>query len=72
MPVTQQIQSQSVFDLWTQQRENLLEPTPVSFRIRTSNMDAIKNLQIEYGVSQSQILNDLIGIAISKLPTQQL
>ena len=58
---------QSIFDLWTQQRENILEIEPVNFRIRSSNAEAIQELQIEYGVNKSQIINDLIGIAIARL-----
>jgi len=58
---------QSVFDLWTQQRENELEPDMVGFRIRTCNAQAIRQMQIDYCVNKSQIINDLIGIGISKL-----
>jgi hypothetical protein len=63
---------QTVFDLWTQQRENILEPEPITFRIRSSNAQAISQMQRDYNLSRSQVINDLIGIAISKLPTGKL
>lgn len=62
---------QTYFDLWTQQRENLLLPDPVCFRIRECNAEIIQQMQRDYNLSKSQIINDLIGIAISKISTKE-
>ncbi|MCF6205084.1 MAG: hypothetical protein L3J59_15680 [Methylococcaceae bacterium] len=56
-----------VLIIWEQQKERGFDPTPVSFRIRTSNSEIIAELQREYGANKTTILNDLLALGILQL-----
>lgn len=58
---------QSVFDLWNQQHLNQLENEQTSVRLRICNAEAIEKVQQKFGANKSQIINDLIGIGLTKL-----
>ena len=56
-----------VLTLWSLHKERGLEPSPVSFRIRSVTNDSIQKLQQEYNVDKSTIINDLLALGINEL-----
>jgi hypothetical protein len=55
------------FATWQSQHENKKEPEQISIRLRCSNAEKIAEIQQNYGLNRSQLINDLIAIGLMQL-----
>ena len=56
-------------ELWSNRKEEILEPDPVSVRLRSASARKIEELQMKYGINRSQMLNDIIALGLLQLYT---